>query len=81
MGRSKYRVKIMSEKSHSDTFSFSQVDRGSVEKNLEALPDGKSTGMDHLDSRLIRVAAEALSVPIAHLVNLSLLRSIFPEKL
>jgi len=27
MGRSKYRVKIMSEKSHSDTFSFSQVDR------------------------------------------------------
>jgi len=36
--------------------------------------------MDHLDSRLIRVAAEALSVPIAHLVNLSLLRIIFPEK-
>jgi len=48
---------------------------------LAALPDGKASGMDHLDSRLIRVAAEALSVPIAHLVNLSLLRSIFPEKL
>ncbi|CAM4611528.1 unnamed protein product [Leuciscus chuanchicus] len=44
-----------------------QVDRGSVGKILAALPDGKASGMDHLDSRLIRVAAEALSFPIAHL--------------
>lgn len=72
--------KIMSEKNHSVTFSFSQVDRGSVGKILAALPDGKASGMDHLDSRLIRVAAEALSFPIAHLVNLSLLQGIFPEK-
>lgn len=47
---------------------------------LAALPDGKASGIDHLDSKLISVAARPLSFPITHLLNLSLSHCIFLEK-
>lgn len=42
--------------------------------------DGKSSGSDSLDARMVRVAAMHLSAPICHIFNIRLLKGIFPEK-
>lgn len=70
--------KIMNDKNCS--FAFHKVDTTFVENILKSLADGKASGIDHLDSRLFRLAAVHLSLPICHLFNQSFAHSIFPDK-
>ena len=49
-----------------------------VEKQLKSVERNKATGLDDLPPGLIKDAAELISAPLAHLINLSLKTSTFP---
>ncbi|KAI8500867.1 hypothetical protein Bbelb_216850 [Branchiostoma belcheri] len=51
-------------------FEFRQVDREEVYQLLLALPEGKAAGLDNMDNKLLRIAAEHVSTPL--FVNVAL---------
>lgn len=48
-----------------------------VERLLISLPDDTSSGSDNTDSKLLKVAAKFVSLPICHIFNRSLACSSF----
>ena len=50
-----------------------------VKKELKALNENKSTGLDDISSRFLKDGADILCIPILHIVNLSLTNSTVPS--
>lgn len=59
-------------------FKFEAVNVEMVERLLISLPDDTSSGSDNLDSKLLKVAAKFVSLPICPICNRSLACSLFP---
>ncbi len=60
------------------TFEFHPVDVGMVERLLKSLTDSKSTGIDHLEGKLLRKYAPYVSTPVCHIFNRCLISGVFP---
>lgn len=69
--------KLMKNKSCS--FLFEKVEVSKVEKLIRSSKD-KPTGVDNLDVRLLKPVADVLALPICHIINLSLEKSICPAE-
>jgi len=47
---------------------------------LLALPEGKAAGLDNMDNKLLRIAAEHVSTPLCYIINLSFVTSVYPSE-
>ena len=54
------------------TFKFHDISVEYTTKQLRALNSGKSTGMDNINSRLLKDAAEVVAGPLTAIMNASL---------
>ncbi|KAI8513736.1 carbohydrate binding [Branchiostoma belcheri] len=70
------RDKIMAEKDCS--FEFKLVNCEQIRKHLLSLPDGSATGRDHVDNKLLKLAADQIARPLSYIINLSLATSVYP---
>lgn len=59
------------------TFKFDKVDVNTIERLLKSMKD-KPPGSDELDVKLVKMVASVISVPVCHIINLSLEKCIFP---
>ena len=59
---------------------FERVTVEYIQKQLQQLPAAKATGLDGLNSRLLKEAADYICTPLAYIVNLSLQTGVFPEE-
>ena len=69
--------KIMSGKQCN--FSLGEVSKEEIEKVIKKLKPSKSTGADELDSFSLKISADIISIPVCHIVNLSLIQARFPK--
>lgn len=70
------RERIMKNQHYSFSFTAVAVDR--VREALASLPDAPA-GLDHLDGKLLKAAAQHISAPVCHILNTSLLGGVFPS--
>ncbi|KAI8517058.1 hypothetical protein Bbelb_056390 [Branchiostoma belcheri] len=70
------RDKIMAEKDCS--FEFKLVNCEQIRKHLLSLSDGSATGLDHVDNKLLKLAADQIARPLSYIINLSLATSVYP---
>lgn len=56
----------------STPLTITNVDVSEVLKELKALNPCKSTGLDNIPSKFLREGAEVISVPLTHIINLSI---------
>ena len=61
-------------------FKFQFVTNMDVEKIIKSIKRSKATGIDDLPPGLIKDAADVLSVPLSHVINLSLDTGQFPQE-
>ena len=61
-------------------FNFQFVTNIDVEKIIKSIKRSKATGIDDLPPGLIKDAADVLSVPLSHVINLSLDTGQFPQE-
>ena len=61
------------------TMQFRPVRPGEVLKIIKGLKNSKSTGIDHIDTAVIKLAARDILPAVTHIVNLSLSQSTFPS--
>ena len=66
--------------STNSTFSFKSCSSNEVRELLEKLETKKSTGLDNLPSRMLKIAAGALARSLAFLFNQSISSGIVPTK-
>ena len=59
-----------------NAFSFSLVSEEKVLKYLLKLGANKATGLDGIPSRFIKDSAGIVTVPIAHIINLSIITGV-----
>ena len=57
---------------------FKPVSPGEVLKIIKGLKNSKSTGIDYIDTAVIKLAARDILPAVTHIVNLSLSQSTFP---
>ena len=50
-------------------------------KIVKSIKNIKSVGLDNISSRVLKLATDALSIPIASIINNSIKQNIFPEEL
>ena len=50
-------------------------------KIVKSIKNTKSVGLDDISSRVLKLATNALSIPIASIINNSIKQNIFPEEL
>ena len=55
-----------------DTFCFKLVDENCVALMLRKINPGKATGYDHIPGKIVRIAHQALSFSITHLINIAI---------
>ena len=60
------------------TFSCSPVTQEEVMKVIKSLKNSKSTGIDHIDTFVIKLVAPDIVGPLTHIVNMSIAKSTFP---
>ena len=70
--------KVQPRKRTYKAFKFTKVSASFVEEEIRNFKRHKSTGLDELPPGLLKDCAASLSIPIAHIVNLSLESSIVP---
>ena len=63
-----------------DKFSFKQISEHDVSKLLADLPNNKATGIDNIRSRLLKIAAPAISNSLAYVFNRSLQHGVVPDE-
>ena len=71
-------VKSIMENKHCK-LQLSHVNVSKVQKILKGLSSSRSTGIDELDNYSLKLAAEYISLPIHHIVCLSIIQSRFPQ--
>ena len=64
-----------------DSFAFSLVSEDKVLKYLLKLGANKATGLDGIHARTIKDSASIVTVPIAHITNLSVITGVVPDDL
>jgi hypothetical protein len=60
-------------------FTMKPVTPAEVEKIIAGLKNSKSTGLDYLDTYVIKLATKEILPAITHIVNLSIRDSLFPK--
>lgn len=68
-----------SENVNREFFNFKPISVSEVHKALRDIDPKKSAGTDNLDPFLLKVAADIIAEPIAHIFNLSLLSNSIPK--
>lgn len=68
-----------SENVNRELFNFKPISVSEVHKALRDIDHKKSAGTDNLDPFLLKVAADIIAEPIAHIFNLSLLSNSIPK--
>ena len=63
-----------------NVFNFQLVTNAEVEKAIKSIKRSKATGIDDLPPGLIKDAASVISVPLSHIINLSLETGNFPQQ-
>jgi hypothetical protein len=61
------------------TFNFKSVNANDVYRQIMNIPNGKATGLDNLQARLLKISAPAISSSLAFIFNLSLSSGEFPR--
>lgn len=69
----------VSENVNRELFNFKPISVLEVHKALRDIDHKKSAGTDNLDPFLLKVAADIIAEPIAHIFNLSLLSNSIPK--
>ena len=64
-----------------DYFAFSLVSEEKVLKYLLKISANKATGLDGIPARFIKDSASIVTVPIAQIINLSLITGVVPDDL
>ena len=64
-----------------NAFGFSLVSEEKVLKYLFKLGANKATGLDGIPSRFIKDSAGSVTMPIAHIINLSIITGVVPDDL
>ena len=62
-----------------ESFKFENVSYDVVYNQICKMDNNKSTGLDEFNVRLLKLAAPYVSTSLAHICNLSLNNSIFPD--
>ena len=60
-------------------FSVKMVEEVEVQKIIKGLKNSSATGIDYIDTRTLKLIADYVSVPLAHIINLSISSGIFPK--
>ena len=55
------------------------VEEVEVRKIIKGLKNSSATGIDYIDTRTLKLIAGYVSVPLAHIINLSITSGIFPK--
>ena len=61
------------------SFKVKPVSEADVLKLITNLKNSSATGVDHIDTRTVKLVADLLAPPLAHIINLSVSTSTFPE--
>ena len=61
------------------TFKLKPVTADSVVKLIKGLKNSSATGVDHIDTRTIKLCGDILAPAIAHIINLSIKSNTFPS--
>ena len=64
-----------------DSFAFSHVSEEKVLKYFLKLGANKATGLDGIPARFIKDNASIVTVPIADIINLSMITGVVPDEL
>ena len=60
------------------SFKFRAVTPNEVLKIVKGLKNSKSTGIDDIDTAVIKLVAEDILAPLTHIINLSIEKAVFP---
>ena len=60
------------------SFRFRAVPPSEVSEIIASLKNSKSTGMDYIDTWIVKLVAEEILPAITHIVNISITQSAFP---
>ena len=64
-----------------NSFSFQLVSPSTVRTYLKSFNPRKATGFDNIPGKLLRLAHEELSNPLASLINASVTQNVFPDEM
>ena len=64
-----------------NSFSFHLVDPSTIEIHLKKFNPRKATGFDQIPGKLLRMAHQELSRPIAFVINSSISQNVFPDEM
>ena len=63
----------------SSTFSFSRISPDFVFREIAGLDPRKSSGLDNIDGKLFKLAAPVITLPLTHILNLSISTGSIPQ--
>ena len=61
------------------SFKLKPVNEADVLKIIGSLKNSSATGVDHIDTSTVKLAADLLAPALTHIINLSILTSTFPD--
>ena len=64
-----------------DNLCFELVDENCVALMLRKINTGKATRCDHIPGKIVRIAHQALSFPITHVINTAISANAFPSNM
>ena len=64
-----------------DSFSFNHIEPSTVMLYLKKFNPRKATGFDNIPGKILKLAHEPLSIPLAFLINTSISQNVFPDDL
>ena len=64
-----------------DNLCFELVDENCVALMLRKINTGKATRYDHIPGKIVRIAHQALSFPITHVINTAISANAFPSNM
>ena len=66
-------------KNRRSLFTMKAVSEGDVFKVIKGLKNSSATGVDYIDTRTVKLAAEIIAPALTHIINLSIQTSTFPD--
>ena len=61
------------------SFQLQKVSVEDVFKVIKSLNNSSATGVDYIDTRTVKIAADIISPALTHIINLSIETNTFPE--